>query len=189
MNWFEVYYAYIDWCERDNWANMRDPNHDCMEWNHTLPQSLFGNLPFGQWLTVEQHAVASALQTLMFRRSCLHGRMLPLLPAYLKEMCMPYYWEMTGVKDSKKQRERALKGCKKGALVVAEKYGSGTFGRTREQHSADSRRAGAIGGKISCKVMNTERWQCTVTGYITTAGPLTRYQKTKGIDPTNRRKL
>lgn len=36
---------------------------------------------------------------------------------------------------------------------------------------------------------NTQLWQCTVTGHISTPGPLSRYQKTRGIDTSNRRKI
>jgi general stress protein YciG len=70
MDYFELYYAYLAWCEKDNWANYRDPNHDFMEWNHTLPQCIFGDQPIGQWLTIEQHAIASCLQTLAFQTLC-----------------------------------------------------------------------------------------------------------------------
>jgi hypothetical protein len=189
MTWVDVYYQYLRHCEYENYLNMRDPAHDFMEWNHTLPKSIFGNQPVGQWLTIYQHAIASALQTLAFERNCLYGRMLPLLPTELREACMPFFWKMHGLKDSDKQREKGRKGGRKGGLAVAEKYGPGTFGRTPEQHSADSRKAGAIGGKKSSKVMNTEKWQCTITGYISTAGPLTCYQKARGIDPSQRVKL
>jgi len=36
---------------------------------------------------------------------------------------------------------------------------------------------------------NTQLWACTITGYISTPGPLSRYQKARGIDPVNRRRL
>jgi hypothetical protein len=39
------------------------------------------------------------------------------------------------------------------------------------------------------KKANSQRWQCTVTGYISTPGPLARYQKKRGIDPKNRIQL
>lgn len=94
MNFFELYYAYLAQCERDNWANMRDPNHDYMEWNHTLPQCIFDDQPIGQWLTIEQHAIASALQTLAFRTNCLYGGMLKLLPADLSSLCRPHFTAM-----------------------------------------------------------------------------------------------
>jgi hypothetical protein len=34
--------------------------------------------------------------------------------------------------------------------------------------------------------LNTQKWMCTVTGHISTAGPLTRYQKARDINPSNR---
>lgn len=33
---------------------------------------------------------------------------------------------------------------------------------------------------------NSRKYRCTVTGQVSTAGPLTRYQKARGIDPSNR---
>jgi hypothetical protein len=91
MDYFELYYAYLAWCEKDNWANMRDPNHDYMEWNHTLPQCIFGDQPIGQWLTLKQHAIASALQTLAFKERCHCGMHREHMPGVLWELCFPYY--------------------------------------------------------------------------------------------------
>lgn len=48
---------------------------------------------------------------------------------------------------------------------------------------------GRIGGKLGSANTNSQRWQCTVTGFISKPGPLTRYQKTRGIDPSNRIRL
>lgn len=36
---------------------------------------------------------------------------------------------------------------------------------------------------------NTDLWECTITGHITTPGPLSRYQKARGINPANRRRI
>ena len=36
---------------------------------------------------------------------------------------------------------------------------------------------------------NNQLWMCLNTGYVTTPGPLTRYQKSRGIDVSLRRKL
>lgn len=91
MDYFDLYYAYLAQCEKENWANMRDPNHDYMEWNHTLPQCIFGDQPIGQWLTIEQHAVASALQTLVFKTLChcgWHKKHIPLLLWELASSCI-----------------------------------------------------------------------------------------------------
>jgi hypothetical protein len=93
MDHFEFYYAYLAQCERDNWANMRDPNHDYMEWNHTLPQCIFGDQPVGQWLTIEQHAIASALQTLAFKVKCVCPWHHKFLSKELRSLVRPYFAE------------------------------------------------------------------------------------------------
>ena len=41
-------------------------------------------------------------------------------------------------------------------------------------------------GKLGSKVTNSQKWMCTETGYITTSGPLTAYQRKRGIDTTKR---
>jgi hypothetical protein len=86
-----VYLLFLDRCQGDNEVNLRDPNHDYMEWNHTLPQCLYGDQKWGQWLTLPQHAVASALQTLAFGRCCLHGKHLKFLPDRLWTLTKPFY--------------------------------------------------------------------------------------------------
>ena len=34
--------------------------------------------------------------------------------------------------------------------------------------------------------VNSQRWECTVTGFVSTPGSLTRYQQAKNIDTSNR---
>jgi len=84
-SYWDLYIAYVRECEKLNRANGIDPHHYEMEWNHTLPQCLFGDLPFGQFLTLKQHAIASALQTLTFRRWCLMGWMKKQVPEWMWE--------------------------------------------------------------------------------------------------------
>lgn len=45
---------------------------------------------------------------------------------------------------------------------------------------------GIAAGPAAAKRINSTRWKCTVTGKISTPGPLTTYQKARGIDPSNR---
>lgn len=45
---------------------------------------------------------------------------------------------------------------------------------------------GKTGGKVGSSKTNSQMWQCTITGFVTKPGPLTRYQKKRGIDPSNR---
>jgi len=65
---------------------------------------------------------------------------------------------------------------KNGNYVYENKLG--IYKLTPEQHSENGRK----GGKNSA----AQRWMCTKTGYVSNAGPLTRYQKARGIDPSNR---
>jgi hypothetical protein len=44
-------------------------------------------------------------------------------------------------------------------------------------------------GKLGSKVTNSQKWMCTETGYITTSGPLTAYQRKRGIDTTKRTRI
>ena len=39
------------------------------------------------------------------------------------------------------------------------------------------------------KELNSQRWMCTVTGFITNPGSLTHYQKARGIDTKNRMRV
>ena len=59
--------------------------------------------------------------------------------------------------------------------------GIGIHGLTPEQRSENS--------KKNVKKMNSQKWMCTETGFITTPGPLTIYQKSKGIDTSKRKKI
>jgi hypothetical protein len=58
----------------------------------------------------------------------------------------------------------------------------GIFGMSAE----DKKEAERKGGLITTSKLNKQKWKCTVTGYVSTPGPLTRYQKARGIDPSNR---
>lgn len=62
-----------------------------MEWNHFWPQSIFGDWPVGQWLTKKQHAIASALQTLVFKENCMCAWHKKYLSPKLIELAWPYY--------------------------------------------------------------------------------------------------
>jgi hypothetical protein len=90
-SYWDLYVAYIDKCLRDNWTEDIDPHHYRMEWNHTLPQCLFGDQSLGHYLTLGQHAIASALQTLAMRKNCMFGWHKRYLPERLVELAWPYF--------------------------------------------------------------------------------------------------
>jgi len=60
--------------------------------------------------------------------------------------------------------------------------GIGLYGLTFEQRS----KIGKKYGKQNAKKLNSQKWRCTVTGKISTYGPLTLYQKKRGIDTSKR---
>jgi hypothetical protein len=47
---------------------------------------------------------------------------------------------------------------------------------------------GWVRGRVGMNT-NTQKWKCTKTGRVSTAGPLTLYQRSVGVDPSNRVKV
>ena len=129
-NCWNLYVLYIQRCAEDNYKHDVDPNHYEMEWNHFWPESIFGDWPVGQWLTLRQHAVASALQTVVFRENCMFSTHKSYLPPKLLELAWPYYckaMKKNGAKgavagNSEKNENgksiNAVKRGKKGAAVT-----------------------------------------------------------------------
>jgi general stress protein YciG len=86
-------------------------------------------------------------------------------------------------------------------------YVNGLGKLSTEEKSENGRKGGKVSGKkhkknkTGClsltpeerlKVVektNSQRWICTETGFITTSGPLTRYQKARGIDTSKRKRI
>ena len=56
--------------------------------------------------------------------------------------------------------------------------GTGIFGLTPQQRSEKARKA--------AKAQNAQKYQCTITGFVSTASGLTSYQRKRGIDTSNR---
>ncbi len=106
-SYWGLYVAYIDKCVRDNWANDIDPHHYEMEWNHFLPRCVFGDWPIGQYLTLRQHAVASALQTLVFKKNCMCGWHKKHLPKLLLDLAWSHFCESSSrrIKDAHEEKD------------------------------------------------------------------------------------
>lgn len=86
----------------------------------------------------------------------------------------------------------SLETCRK-AGKISHENGVGIHGRPREEVIENARKAGKIGGKIGGKrggkASTSQKWQCTITGYTSTACGLTSYQNKRRIDTSNRIKL
>jgi hypothetical protein len=89
--------------------------------------------------------------------------------------------------------------------------GIGFYKLTAEQRSENGKMGGKIGGKIAgrknyenktaCfsitpeqrveinKKTNSQKWMCLETEFVTTAGPLTQYQRKRGIDTSKRKRI
>ena len=108
------------------------------------------------------------------------------------------------------------KGGKKGGKKTYE-LGVGIHAQTKEQRMKNGKEGGSIGGKIvgkrakelglgifsltkeekvkigkkSAQIINSQRWECCVTGYVSTSSGIVSYQKARGIDTskTNRRRI
>ena len=64
--------------------------------------------------------------------------------------------------------------------------------REVESQEVRSARGHAIPSEAKARgraVTNSIKYRCTVTGHVSTAGPLTRYQQARGIDPVNRERV
>jgi hypothetical protein len=81
-----------------------------------------------------------------------------------------------GKLSTEKTSENGKKGGKK-----CKELKRGIFSLTPEQRSENA--------KKSAKKVNSQRWMCEETGFITTSGPLTRYQRKRGIDTSKRKRI
>lgn len=89
-------------------------------------------------------------------------------------------------RTSEKKSEIAKKGAKKRILnmtseQINEMARIARLGITPEKRTEASKKGAAI--------MNNQKWKCTETGYISTSGGLSRYQKSRGIDTSKRLKI
>ncbi|NBS94205.1 MAG: hypothetical protein EBS91_10535 [Betaproteobacteria bacterium] len=72
--------------------------------------------------------------------------------------------------------EKSIRSKKNGLKHKENK--TAVCGRSKEKMSEDGKKGGSISGN--------QKWKCTETGFITNAGNLTKYQKARGIDTSNR---
>ena len=101
--------------------------------------------------------------------------------------------------------QKSENGKKGGAIAFEMKVG--VHARTKEQMSEDGKKGGSISGKNNYEngiglvsitkeerkeivsKTNSQKWMCLETGYITTSGPLTAYQRARCIDTSKRKRI
>ena len=93
-------------------------------------------------------------------------------------------------------KETHIMGSKKGTQTQ-KKNKIGLFGASKDQ-LIEWGRMGALGqtkeelsraGKRGAKKSNSQKWKCLITGYISNAGGLSLYQKSRNIDYSQRVKI
>jgi hypothetical protein len=95
--------------------------------------------------------------------------------------CSPEYLSSKECSETRRENGRVS-----GAKVVANRTGFCSPEWLSSEECLEQRKANGV---KTASTLNSEKWQCTVTGKISTAGPLTRYQKKRGIDPSFRVKV
>jgi hypothetical protein len=103
-------------------------------------------------------------------------------------------------------KEQMTEDGKKGGYISGKKsyeLGIGIHGRTKEQRIKDGKkgtqRAKELGVGFygipkekrseTAKKVNSQKWECTETGYVANPGALSTYQKKRGIDTSKRRRI
>jgi len=191
---------------RDNWNNDIDPHHYEMEWNHFLPKCIFGDQPIGHWLTLKQHAIASALQTLAFNKCVVCPWHVKYLPSQLWEVVLPIYskdksklasetnrkhkGEPIGLqsleyKNSPQYLETRINSGKKAAEL-----GLGIHSRdykNSDKYKTDRDRGRETSRRLGIGIYAT--WRSTIDGYEGNAGVVARHNKLNGWDPKARIKI
>ena len=138
------------------------------------------------------HTVQGLLQSVELDHKCFYhstnGKDLYNLETYY-----PEYLELfKQLKSQFSRRQGKIAGKKSAELKV------GVHARTTEQRAADGKIGAArslelgvgvhasgmasTAGKIGGKITSAQKWQCLVTGHISSPGPLSHYQKARGID-------
>ena len=74
------------------------------------------------------------------------------------------------------KEERKKNGEKSGRSMVELKIG--IHGLTEEEKTVNRKKGAAA--------QHGQRWQCTITGFVSTPTGIAKFQKNRGIDPSNR---
>ena len=182
----QLKYRYEPIPEGEHWENAHYPVPACDKGAETVI------------LWSRDHAVHGVLQSENLGRPCIHGYRInfdrPLIedhyPEYL-DLYDKWYKEHKSragkVGGTKVPREAKSRGGKNQPMEVK----LANFAKiTPEQRAEGGRKGGSNTPpevrKASGIKATSQRWQCTVTGFITNAASLSRYQMKRDIDTSNR---
>ena len=204
--YWDLYVYYVKKCERENYINDIDPHHYKMEWNHFWPKCVFGDWPVGQWLTLRQHAIATALQTLAFKKSCLYGGHKNYLSPVLLDLVWPYYRNarsekmketmnaekdengksLLGIRNSerlhanKDENGKSLHGLRCAAICHAKKDENGKSLHGLKLSVMTHAKKNENGKSIVGTETSHQVWESTVDGFRGNAGNVAQYNRARG---------
>jgi hypothetical protein len=166
--------------EGEHWEDAHYPLPDCLGGTETVK------------LWSRDHAVHGVLQSLDLNHPCVHG-------ANQKsdtELILKYYPEYADMCEEVHKKQKTLGGKVQGQRNVESGHIRSvgkTYGRVAAENGQLDRirtpESTAKGGVVAAKIQHAQRWECTETGYVTTPGPLSRWQKARGIDTKKRKRL
>jgi hypothetical protein len=106
---------------------------------------------------------------------------------------------LMGVKNAKRlneiihaekdERGKSLHGVKHGNRLHSQRDEQGRSLHVMRLHSQKNNLGKSITATSNAQKTNSQRWQCLVTGKVTNAGALTRWQKSRNIDTSLRVRL
>lgn len=169
------------------WDDAHHPDAKCLGGTKTVP------------LMRKDHAVHGVLQSEVFQYPCIYGWESNYLEGELYDLCKKWHSEKSRIANLNID-PRKLSDSAKEQHSVKLPDGRSAFAvyiSSFADHSAGGKKTAAIihsdrdeTGRSKHAVRNLlNRFICTETGKILCAGPLTRYQKARGIDPSNRMPL
>lgn len=105
------------------------------------------------------------------------------------KLCYENGWGIFGISEDQRKENSSKGGKISGNEAYKNKTGIHNF--TKQERILIGKKSGRKNvetghiqnlGKKQSKQLNSKLWKCLVTGYITTSGPLTKYQRSRGID-------
>ena len=177
-----------------------------MHKHHPIAKSRGGDDSYTVDIDPYTHCYEHAIDFLLFDnapRFDFRHEAWPLLPEDLREKVLERVREIGKVKNYLTHEGRVKGGKTQGNNCARDK--TGLCGRSPEKMTEDGKKGGKKGGKTqgrrnaenktgfcnpevqsrNARNLNRMRVQCTLTGYISTPGGLSRYQQSRGIDHTN----
>jgi hypothetical protein len=169
-------FSYVETCKKQNASQKGKTLAANDSWetiHHPRPASLGGTTRIR--LKKSQHAVQGLLQSEYYNRPCIYG----WERHYLTEDWQIELYDKWMTRKAKIAATLQSKAGKRKGGLAAKKAKVGI-------HNPEVRRMASIRG---ANVVNSRRFMCSETGFVSSAIGLTSYQRKRGIDTCNRQRV